>query len=297
MITLPNAYDFIVNKEGDTYGNNLLLNPEAESGSLSPWVSGVSQCECVVGNVNENGYYVFKIPGVQLNQEGTGPDGPASTLSQSLNNVNRSSDYFQVFLFFYSQDYLLPFNSTQHAKISILYNEDNIIDVFYLPVNSALTNDYNGTITGLDSVNFYLAKGKFSFRKDKTISSIVVVISNRDIGNLYCDNIAIRLNIVSSVSTGVYNDDKYIDKFGVNSSFVDNSDNLVYNSSFKLYNNETLEPLYWTGGVSEKNVNNDSEYRLKLLSLNTTIQSGDGVINPSKYGKGKTRVSFICKSV
>lgn len=291
---MSSAYDFIINKEGDTFGNNLLLNPEAEgisppgSGTISPWLSGSVDCTCVFGGVGIYGDFVFKIP--------SATPGSTNTLNQSVDTIPFTSDYLQVFGFFYSKSFLSVTLPKEYIKVSILYREDNIIDLFYLPINAALTNEYAGEVSGLPALNFYLAKGEFKIRKDKTIYSMVVTVANSGTRHLYGDNFAIRLNTSSgAITRSVHNDTKYADKYGVDSEFVDKYKNVVWNSSFELYNDVTKEPNYWTGGESAPNPNFDNTYRLKLETSQSSIQSGLGVINPSSYGGGKTRVSFLTK--
>jgi hypothetical protein len=290
-------YDFIINKEGDTFSANYLLNPEAEGiapdvGTIAPWVSGSVECTCVIGGVSIYGDFVFKIPAVPLDEETeTVPSGPANTLSQSFTSLPYTPNTIQVFGFFYSKQYLGITQPTAHMKVSVLYSEDSIIDVFYLPVNAALTAEYAGNVSGV--INFYLAKAEFELREDKNIASIVVTMSNQDDVDLYCDNIAVRLNTNVPVSRSTYNTRAMSDKYGMDTAFMDNFKNMVWNSSFEVFDPVTLVPLYWdTAGVADPNSNFSGSYSLKLATGAIAGQTGSGLITPSWYGSGPTRVSF-----
>jgi hypothetical protein len=289
---MSSVYDFIKNKDGDTFSNNLLLNPEAEGvppdiGTIAPWLSGAIECTCVLGGVDVYGDFVFKIPAV--------PSGSANTLNQSISSIPYTSSTMQVFGFFYTKEKLSVTQPTAHIKVSVIYNEDSIVDVFYMPVNVALDDSYLGEIIGIGPVNFYLAKSEFTFRIDKTIYSIVCTISNKDNVDMYCDNIAIRLNTNAPVGRSIYNERPMIDKYGLDTAFMDNYKNMVWNSSFEVADATPLNPDYWTGGTMEPDANFGGTYSLKLDAAESTIQSGDALINPNWFGGGIARVSFHCR--
>ena len=101
-----------------------------------------------------------------------------------------------------------------------------------------------------------------------------------------------KISIENKAGTG-----SIIDEYGIDPRFLDYFKNLVYNSSFEIFdvvNNENV-PRYWTGGLSDANSNFHGNYSLKLTHGQDTIQTVSAGINPNWYGRERTRVAFYRK--
>lgn len=85
-----------------------------------------------------------------------------------------------------------------------------------------------------------------------------------------------------------------IDQYGMDTRFIKWFKNMCLNSSFELFDNATLEPTHWTGGVVTSTSNWHGTWSLKLTAEETCIQDTDELANPTWYASisKQTRVSF-----
>lgn len=85
-----------------------------------------------------------------------------------------------------------------------------------------------------------------------------------------------------------------LDQYGIDPKFLDYAKNLIWNSSFELFDSSNV-PLYWSGGTASNSASFNSTYSLKIPPSGFINQTTDAQINPSWYGRKKTRVSFYSK--
>jgi hypothetical protein len=279
------AFDFLRNKLGDSFGDNLLTNGEAEPGVTTGWTA-TGGATTVIGGVGIYGDYVFKLPssGGKLVQTITPP---------------YDANQLQVFGFFYAYEYLMqqPSNSI-YMQVVLSYNENSTFDIYRLPINAAITDEYSGNYfdpTQVD-VNYYIANKIITIPNNLTINEITVTMYNNSTLNMYCDDIAVRLSVGTSPTISAHTGTPIVDKYGIDPKYLEYFKNMVYNSSFEIFDTSTLEPTYWTGGASDPNSNFSGSYSLKLVASASSIQNDDGAIDPTWYESEATRVSFHSKS-
>ena len=142
--------------------------------------------------------------------------------------------------------------------------------------NVSLTND-SATIV-IDDEGVTITDGSFSLENstsDLTIDDDGIVVDNG------------KLTVSNEDSNTI------IDSNGLNVYFVDYFKNMVYNSSFEVFDSSTLTPSYWQGdGVSDPNSNFYGDYSCKLTASQYIEQTSDAYINPSFFDNETARVSF-----
>lgn len=85
----------------------------------------------------------------------------------------------------------------------------------------------------------------------------------------------------------------FINDAGINMYVIDYFKNMVYNSSFEIFDSATLTPDNWQGdGVSDPNSNFYGSYSCKLASTEYIEQTSGAHINPSFFDNETARVSF-----
>lgn len=278
------AFDFLKNKLGDSFGDNLLTNGEAEPGVTTGWTA-TGGATTVIGGVGIYGDFVFKLPsgGGKLVQVVT----PAY-----------DTDQLQVFGFFYAYEYLVQQPSNYiYMEVVISYNENSLFDIYRLPVNAALTDEYSGNYfdPAQVDVNYYIANKIITVPDDVTVKEVTITMYNNSTLDVYCDNIAVRLSVGTSPSVSTHTGVPIVDKYGIDPRYLEYFKNMVYNSSFEIFANDTLAATYWTGGVSDPNSNFSGNYSLKLAAAESSIQTDEGAIDPTWYDNSITRVSFHSK--
>ena len=122
-----------------------------------------------------------------------------------------------------------------------------------------------------------------------------VKMSNDD-NSVYIDKDGI---VVEGGKITVQNKDgtaSIMDAYGIDPIFLDYFKNLVYNSSFEVFD-PTLDndPKYWSGGTCTNNSNFHLDYSLKLEAGESCIQTISAAINPDWYQRERTRVAFYRK--
>jgi hypothetical protein len=100
-----------------------------------------------------------------------------------------------------------------------------------------------------------------------------------------------KISVLNKDGTG-----SIMDAYGIDPKFLDYFKNLVYNSSFEVFD-PTLnnDPKYWSGGTCTNNSNFHLDYSLKLEAGESCIQTISAAINPDWYQREKTRVAFYRK--
>lgn len=93
------------------------------------------------------------------------------------------------------------------------------------------------------------------------------------------------------------NGDTLFTRGGLNNAFGKWFKNMTLNSNFELYDDVTLEPTHWSGGVVTDTSNFYGTYSLKLEPGQTCVQDTVELANPSWYSdiSDTTRVSFYKK--
>jgi uncharacterized protein YrrD len=96
------------------------------------------------------------------------------------------------------------------------------------------------------------------------------------------------------------NTETVIDKFGINPKFLDYSKNLIWNSSFEVFNSEN-KPLFWDfvsgSGVCSRDSTFYSDRSLKLNASSEVVQSWAARTKPWWIKKQKVRVSMYVNFV
>jgi hypothetical protein len=156
------------------------------------------------------------------------------------------------------------------------------------------------------ATNINVTNGKISAAQIDTLSADQITAGNisltaevtmsNDDNSVYIDNDGI---IVDGGKIIVGNKDgtaSIMDGYGIDPIFLDYFKNLVYNSSFELFDADSNnDPRYWSGGASDNNSNFHGNYSLKLTAGQNSIQTISAAINPDWYGREKTRVAFYRK--
>ena len=96
--------------------------------------------------------------------------------------------------------------------------------------------------------------------------------------------------------TNVDGTDTIVDQFGVDPKFLDYFKNMVYNSSFEVFDETTTIPTYWTAGVSDPNSNFNGSYSMKLTASQSSEQASTAYINPAFFDRGRARLTFHSKA-
>lgn len=273
------AFDFFKNKLGDNFGNNMLVNGEAEPGQTTGWTV-LGGATTVIGGVGIYGDFVFKLPAA------------GGSLVQTV-VVPYTPNLIQIFGFFYISQYLQQSPSSYaYLKVVISYNESVTFDIFTMPISTALTSEYAGNFynPAKVDVNYYLVSNELDVRENHTIKEVVVTMYNNSTADVYCDNIALRLSVGTETTRSAHTNELVVDKYGVDSRYLKYSKNLVKNSSFEIFDTDTFAPADWVGGVASSNTFYTGTHSLKLLATQSTIQTAG--INPTTYTGTSTRVSF-----
>lgn len=163
--------------------------------------------------------------------------------------------------------------------------------------------DENGVWTpNVYATNISTLNGKISAAQIDTLSADQitagtislggdVVMENAD-SSVYIDKDGIIVDGGKIVIGNQAGTASIIDAYGIDPRFFDYFKNLVYNSSFEVFDGSGV-PLYWEGdGVSDGNSNFHGSYSLKLTAGQYMIQTDGGAINPDWYDRDITRVSF-----
>lgn len=276
------AFDFFRNVLGDAFGDNLIVNGEAEPGQLTGWTA-IGGADTVIGGVSIYGDFVFKLP------------AGGSQLLQTI-TVPHDSDMVQVFGFFYSIPQLIQEPGIGvYLEIVLSYVEDGVLfDIYKLFPSAALTEEFAGVFydPARNDVNYFLALGTIPSRANKTLLDITVVIRNDSDHTVYCDNIGVRLNIGIEATRSAHSGQPMVDKYGIDNRFVKYGENLVHNASFELFPTESTQPSFWVGGVVDANTHFAGSYSALIVAAGEMIQHADAAIDPSTYGNKLTRVSF-----
>jgi hypothetical protein len=162
------------------------------------------------------------------------------------------------------------------------YDAENLVWVDMISMDGAGNAIFNGTLSANN-----ITAGTLSLGDD-------VKMSNDD-NSVYIDKDGIT---VTGGKISVLNHDgsgSIMDAYGIDPKFLDYFKNLVYNSSFEVFDTTTLDPKYWSGGVSDPNSNFHLDYSLKLEAGESCIQTISAAINPDWYQREKTRVAFYRK--
>lgn len=278
-----NIHDWLAEQARDSYGNNLLLNGDFENGALADYVAVNSSV--IVGGVDSLGNYIAKIGATTGNLDQVIP----------ATNVPFQPDLLHFYAFCWVRAAASRNNFNAHIKLTIMY-EDYQQTIAFLPLSNAWDTEFTGTAHdgSILYLNYYLAETYVPVRpiKDSPVYAIIATIENDASSVIYVDNFMVTLNHNALVVKNTYNERTTQDKNGINPHALDFYKNMVWNSGFERFDASTLEPLNWTGGVSTPDSNFSGSYSLKLEFSETAIQSGSGIINPTWYGGGKTRVSF-----
>jgi hypothetical protein len=130
------------------------------------------------------------------------------------------------------------------------------------------------------------------FKKDFNLLYDAYVALKRELEYLLThlnqDNIQ---NVISE------NGDTIFDRKAFNNTFAKWFKNLCQNSNFELFDPDTLEPFYWTGGEVTPLSSFYGTFGLMLAPTETCVQEFDSAVNPSWYEDISeiTRVSFYKK--
>lgn len=84
-----------------------------------------------------------------------------------------------------------------------------------------------------------------------------------------------------------------IDQYGIDPRFLDYFKNMIWNSSFEVFDPLTLTPMYWSNGTSDNNSSYYGSYSLKLLAGISTSQTETAKVNPNWFGNLVSRVSLF----
>jgi len=84
-----------------------------------------------------------------------------------------------------------------------------------------------------------------------------------------------------------------IDQYGIDPRFLDYFKNMIWNSSFEVFDPDTLIPLYWSNGTSDNNSSYYGSYSLKLLAGISTSQSETAKVNPNWFNSLPSRISLF----
>lgn len=170
---------------------------------------------------------------------------------------------------------------------------------FNLDDNFTISNDA-GTIsfddTGLNITNgaFDLSNTDNSIVLDDTgltLDGDLFDITSED-GSVYIspDDVTIDGGLLTVSNSG---DVDFITSAGINMYVIDYFKNMVYNSSFEIFDSSTLTPAYWQGdGVSDPNSNFYGDYSCKLATTEYIEQTSSAYINPAFFDNETARVSF-----
>lgn len=277
-------FNWIREQENDGYGNNIVLNGDAEEGF--PYHMTYNDVVCLVGGVEGLGNYVYKLTGA------------AANLGQIIyaSDIPFQPDMLHFYAFVWVRDTANYTPYEANIKVTVSYDDDKLTEVT-LPLSFAWSGDefYGNVHTPTILVkNFYLAECYVPIRPltESPLYAITWEVRNDESAEFYVDNITIKLNHNAFVVRNTYSAIKVMDKNGINPDGLRFYKNMVWNSSFEIFDPITLEPIYWTGGVSDPNSNFSGSYSLKLLAAEETIQSDQGLINPTWFDGGRTRVSF-----
>lgn len=107
-------------------------------------------------------------------------------------------------------------------------------------------------------------------------------------------------NIIMQGSIAILNvngDSTIIDSYGIDPKYLDYSKNLVWNSGFEVFNNETFKPFHWSAGVCSPDSSFYGSHSLKLEPSELTRQSWAASISPDWIGRKIVRMSFYANFV
>jgi hypothetical protein len=86
-----------------------------------------------------------------------------------------------------------------------------------------------------------------------------------------------------------------LDAYGIEPKFLDYHKNYVWNSSFEIFDPDTLIPQNWSDGIASSTASFQGTYSCKIEDGVTIIQSDDAAINPDWTNYANVRVAFQCR--
>ena len=273
------------------YGNNLVTNPSAESGTTGWTVSGVSS---VPGGITGSNCFSFIDDGYMT-----------QVISAAVVGKQPSDFNFRMALKATHADEINPV--VARAQITANYS-DGTKDTFVIPcrVIVADVGDELGSA-------WYRVSEYCTVDSEKTLSNLTIRIEATDIDELLVDDIVIAKNVSSTQVAPAYSVpsidlEALIDlagtptsDYGINPTFLMFFPNKCYNSSFEVFDSGTLKPTYWdTDGAVSADAEFSDTYSVMLAAGQYLMQQQ--VADVGFYDPGwitwatRHRVAFRIKS-
>lgn len=86
-----------------------------------------------------------------------------------------------------------------------------------------------------------------------------------------------------------------LDAYGIDPRLLDYFKNMIWNSSFEVYDADTLIPAFWDGGVSDDDASFNGTYSMKLTPSESSMQTELAGVNPAWFENLVSRISFYSK--